>query len=740
MKRCNKVYRVGRFPQLTRRVFTTEQGLKSNTAAAMCFDMDGNLYVGTDKGISRRDGDRFVPFDIGLKDPKISMLYCTKDNHLFVGVDDRLYEFKGKKKLSMRTYSSKPVDMIVDGDNVTWVLTETVLYRYPEGEKEFDMQIGVPGKGTCIAALRNNKVYIGTENDGVHALTGKRWHWCELRNEFTGLPSNKVSCVYLDPVGNVWIGTDKGVCVYDDNSLWVDKNDVFLLPDANITGMAVADDGDKYFATATGLIHQHNGKLTYYGYKRWLPSPHATGVVIAPDGTVCVSTDAGISVFETTMMTLEEKAKYLRAQTERLNIRKDGYVLYRQLDREGVLDTDEGWITNSDNDGMWTALYVGALSFEYACTRDEQVRADALRSLKAMIKLTKITGIEGFTARAIRYPDERDYGTGARHEWHDAVDEDGNKLEWLGETSSDEMVGHFYAYSMFYDYVANDEEKELIRGVVRKILNHILDNNFHLIDTDGVPTTWANWNPDLLNDDHKWIFEKGTNSLQILTFLKIGEHMLGEKRYTDTFNYLANNRHYAMNLMYYRIFDGHMLHIDDNHDFLMIYLLMKYTDDPQLRAIFSMGLTNHWNDERVERNAYFNSVYGAVTGEHCDIENVVDELMDFPMDPVMWSLYNSYRPDLKWDMAPVEMGMTPQLFEPLEAHERRIIYADCNRFTADSGAEDVAEPIFKASDDPTAFTMFPSTGDDKGMEAAPATMFLQPYWFARLHGLIEDAE
>ena len=31
-------------------------------------------------------------------------------------------------------------------------------------------------------------------------------------------------------------------------------------------------------------------------------------------------------------------------------------------------------------------------------------------------------------------------------------------------------------------------------------------------------------------------------------------------------------------------------------------------------------------------------------------------------------------------------------------------------------------------------------GDDKGMEAAPATMFLQPYWFARLHGLIEDAE
>ena len=100
----------------------------------------------------------------------------------------------------------------------------------------------------------------------------------------------------------------------------------------------------------------------------------------------------------------------------------------------------------------------------------------------------------------------------------------------------------------------------------------------------------------------------------------------------------------------------------------------------------------------------------------------------------------AYEKDKILAMKVAEMGMTPQLFDPLEAHERRIIYADCNRFTADSGAEDVAEPIFKASDDPTAFTMFPSTGDDKGMEAAPATMFLQPYWFARLHGLIEDAE
>lgn len=739
MKRSNKTFRIGRFPQLTRTVFTTEQGLKSNVATALCFDKNGNLFVGTDKGLSRREGDKFVSVDLGIKDSAVTMLYCTDDNRLFVGVGKRLIEFKGKKKVGTQAFSSNVIDMKADEDGVMWILTESVLYRQPVGSKEADLEIGVPGKGTCLAVRRNNKVYIGT-NDGLHALKGKRWHWSELKAEYTGLPSDKITCVSVDSAGNVWAGTDKGVCIYDDHSLWTNGDMLPGIPKGNITDMAVAEDGDRYFATTTGLIHQHNGKLTYYGYKRFLPSPYATKVVIAPDGTVCVATKAGISVLETTMMTLEEKAKFLRAQTEKWNIRKDGYVLYRQLDHEGVLDENEGWIASSDNDGLWTALYLGSLSFEYACTKDEQVRKDALRSLNALIKLTKVTGKEGFTARAIRYPDERDYHTGSKVEWHDSVDEDGNVIEWLGETSSDEMVGHFYAYALFYDLVANEEEKKLVSGVVKKILDHILDNNFHLVDVDGIPTTWANWNPELLNNDHKWIFEKGTNSLQILTFLKIGEHMLGDKRYTDTFNSLVSDKHYAMNLIQYRIPDGHMLHIDDNHDFLMIYLLMRYTDDAVLRSMFSMGLTNHWNDERVERNAYFNFVYGAVTGEHCDLENAVDELMDFPMDPVCWSLYNSYQPELKWDMAPVEMGMVPQLFDPLEAHERRLVYSDSNRFTVDSGAEDVAEPIFNESDDPTAYTMFPSTGNDKGMEAAPSTMFLQPYWFARYNGLIEEAE
>lgn len=740
MKKSSMVYRIGRFPQLTRKVYTQADGLVSDSVTAMCFGTDGSLYIGTDKGLSKLENKKkIVSVDIGFENACISMLYCAPNGHIFVGAGRTLIELSGKKTVSTREFSSEMVDMKRDEDNVTWILTKTVLYRFPEGAETFDMQIGVPGSGSCMAVVRNNEVYVGTESDGLHALVGKRWHWSELMEGVTGILSNSITCLDIDPAGDVWIGTDKGICVYDNNSYWLDGSKITGLPKGSITGMAVAPDGRRFFTTTKGLIIQHNGRLSYYGYKRWLPDMHATGVALSPDGSFCVSTKAGISLFETRMMTLEEKARELRANTEKFNIRKDGFVLDRMLEHEGTVSEDEGYVSTGDNDGLWTGLYVGALCYEYACTKDEEVRAAARRSLLALIKLTQITGIEGFTARAIRYSDEEGYGTGVRHEWHYTVDADGNELEWLGETSSDEMVGHFYAYSNYFDLVADGEEKKLIAGVVSKILDHILNNNFRLVDTDGKPTTWANWNPDLLNNDHKWVYEKGTNSLQILTFLEAGYHMTGDEKYKQVFDYLVHDKHFALNLMQYKILDGHLLHIDDNHDFLMISLLMRYTEDPKLRSIFAMGLTHHWEDERCERNAFFNFVYGACTGERCDIENAVDELTDYPMDQVLWTLYNSWH-ELKWDMRPTEVGMIPQLIEPLPAHERRINNSDCNRFIADSGIAGEAERLFTKSDDPTAFTMFPGTGDDRGDCMTACTNFTHPYWYARYYGLIEEAE
>lgn len=733
MKKYSTVYKTGKFTQMTRRVLTVDGCERINT---VCAGNSGELLAGTDKGLFMLTDGGFVPCRGKLADKDVTYLSAA-DGCTFAGCENELYMTENSGKTACYSFNAPVVSCADAGEGLLWVLTGDMLYKIEKADGECVFRIGVPGKAGCLIPYKDGRVYVGTLDNGLYSLVGKRWHWCELKEDTTGLLSNCVNCLDTDPAGNIWAGTDKGVCVYDDNSLWLSCITIPSLTSLPVNDMKWGKDGDRYYATDKCLVIQHNGKLSYYGCKRWLPVPKAEKLALTGDGRIYVLTRAGITEFTAEEMTLEEKAFRLREFTERHNVRKDGYVLPRKLDREGVVSENEGFIPSTDNDGLRTGVYTAALCFEYACTKNEEVRKLARRSLLATIKLTEITGIEGFSARALRYPDEKEYGTGARHEWHITGDRDGNELEWLGETSSDEMVGHFYCYANYYDLAADEEEKALIADTVRKILDHIIKNNFRLVDTDGKPTTWANWDPELLNNDQKWMYEKGTNSLQLMTFLKVGEHITGDKKYGELFDRFASDKHYLMNLMQYRIPDGHLCHIDDNHDFLMISLLMKYTEDERLKAIFAMGLEHHWQDEKIERNAFYNFVYGALTGDRFNADDAIDELYEYPLDQISWSLYNSYRPDLEWDLSPLEMGMVPQLYSPLPAHERRITDNDCNRFVVDNGADEIKGAATGGSESPSAYNVLPSTGNDKGLEVIPSLNFLHPYWYARYHGLIE---
>ena len=199
MKKRSMVCRLGKFPQLTRTVFTSADGLASDNITALCYGADNCLYVGTDRGLSKIDGKKITTVDIGIENAPISMLFCANDGHIFVGTGKSVIELSGKKIIASREFSSDAVAMKQGCDNVTWILTKTVLYRFPQGAKEFDLKIGVPGKGSCIAVFGNNKVYVGTESDGLHALVGKRWHWSELMEGVTGILSNNISCLDIDP-------------------------------------------------------------------------------------------------------------------------------------------------------------------------------------------------------------------------------------------------------------------------------------------------------------------------------------------------------------------------------------------------------------------------------------------------------------------------------------------------------------------------------------------------------------
>ncbi len=717
----------GEFKQYDKLFITAENGVDVENVSSVAFDGETLYIAQPDCLIEYADG-KTKKLSV-----KVSKLFSEKGT-LYAATGNYLAEIKKGKAKKIAELDSPVVDISVGLDGSFWLVTEKSLYL-KDGD-EFRTIMHAAENTVCLAALDNKSrygetVYTGSKAEGLLSMKGKRRHWAELIPDVTGVLSQKINCLAIDGLGHLWVGSEEGLNIYDGRSYWFNGNDFYSVPDGSINDMFFAADGKKYFATNTGIITLIEGKISYLSYGVWLMHPTVTKITVSDKGTIAAVTPEGISVITPKYMTLEGKANHYDAYAEKYFTRNEGYQVSRKLRKYG--DMDSGWLPASDNDGLFTGVYCASQCFRYAVTGDEKAKANAKRAVEAMIKLTEVTGRKGFTARATRHSYEEDFGTGNREEWH--ICENDPDMEWLGETSSDEMTGHYFAYGTYFDLVADKKEKKKIAEVVKTITDHIIENNFHLTDVDGVPTTWANWEPDLLNNDDRWFYERGTNSLEILSFLKTTYHVTGEEKYNDVYKMLIQKHHYAMNCMQYKYEDAHVAHIDDQLDFINIYPLIVYTDNEAEKEIFKMGLTHHWEYERPERSPMFNVIYGALTNNSCDIEFAAKSLSEMNLDLIRWPVYNSHRKDLVWDNEQDGMGIPPQLKYALEYSARVLCHYDGNQFVCDSGAERFVE-INSKTVNRTA--TLPGTAGANGLRAQMPYIYLLPYWMGRYYGLIGD--
>lgn len=718
---------LGKFKQYNKVFITDESGVDVKNVTSVAFEGE-KLYIA--------QPDCLFEFADGKAkkiNAKVTKLF-SRNGILFASVGNFLAEIKNGKVKKIAEFDSPVTDISFGLDKSLWLITQTALYLKKDGE--FTRIVGIPENTACLAAKDcpsryAETVYIGCPEEGLMSMKGKRRHWAELIPSITGALSKKVNCIALDGLGHLWVGSDEGLNIYDGRNYWFNGNDVYSVPDGAFNDMCFTQDGKKYFATNTGVVTLIEGKISYFSYGTWLMHPTVTKIAVSENGTIAAVTPRGISLITHTYITLQEKAAHYDEMADKYFCRNEGYQVTRSLKKYG--DLDSGWLPNSDNDGLFTGVYVASQCFRYAVTGDEQAKQFAKKGVEAMIKLTEVTGKPGFTARATRYSHEPEFGTENREEWH--ICEDNPDCEWLGETSSDEMTGHYFAYGIYYDLVADDEEKAKISKVVKTITDHIIDNNFHLTDVDGIPTTWANWEPDLLNNDDRWYYERGTNSLEILSFLKTAYHVTGDEKYNKVFDMLIQKHHYAMNCIQYKCEDGHVAHIDDQLDFVNIYNLITYTENEAQKEIFKMGLTHHWDYERTERSPYFNIVYGALTNNFCDIENAAKSLAEMNMDTIRWPIFNSYRKDIVWDTEQEEMGIPAQLKYPVEYSSKLVVHYDGNPFICDSGAEEFVSINTKQVN---RTTTLPNTSGADGMRALTPYIYLLPYWMGRYHGLLGD--
>src|SRR5216110_1783420 len=116
----------------------------------------------------------------------------------------------------------------------------------------------------------------------------------------------------------------------------------------------------------------------FYG-RRWLLDDKVRNILVdesAQIRKVWIQTGHGVSLIEWRPMTLEDKAKFFDERIEQRHVRH-GLVASSHLRVAG--DVSSNQTVSSDNDGLWTAIYLGGQAYRYAAAHDPDARAKAQR-------------------------------------------------------------------------------------------------------------------------------------------------------------------------------------------------------------------------------------------------------------------------------------------------------------------------------------------------------------------------
>jgi len=500
--------------------------------------------------------------------------------------------------------------------------------------------------------------------------------------------------------GKTYAATPHGLLVLDKNGGTRRITGKDGLPCEDVLAVDVRD-GVAWVGTSLGAARLADGHWEYFQGRQYLADDRVVSVKVNQDGGAVLQTPGGASIVKYVEMTLEEKARHYENATRERHVRH-ALVSDSRLREPGNLSSYQ--LTTSDNDGLWTAMYIAAECYRYGATGDPQARRYARESLESLMFLDTVNGIPGFVSRSFARPDEP-HGRG---EW-DHVSPDG-KWRWKGDTSSDEIVGHFYAYSIYYDICADESEKEEIRGKVRLITDYIIENDYYLIDTDGEPTRWGKWN---FLGMRRFLPARGLNSLELLSHLKTAYHLTGDEEYQNEYLKLALEHDYAKFTVRQKINVPSIInHSDDELAFLSYYPLLKYEKDPKLLDYYHRSIRRSWEIERPERCPLWNFIYGAVMPDDTcfDLVQSVDTLERMPLDLVSWDHVNSKRADVKKRLFHDRFD-TEQSVLVLPPDERTAMIWNGNPYRLDDGKG--------------------------GLREEAGTFWLLPYWMGRHYGFIE---
>ncbi len=486
------------------------------------------------------------------------------------------------------------------------------------------------------------------------------------------------------------------------------------LPAGDLTAVSLIDGKTWFGSTAGAFMLRDDGKFDYYASKRWLLSDSVAGLTAGPDHSVFILTTAGLTEIHSDSTTLAGKARFFEKQVRSRHLR-NGFN--STLSRMNDGNPDTGSLEDSDNDGLWTSMYLGGEVFRYVVTRDPEVLENIRESMDAMERLYSITGLKGFPARSF---ERSGYESADKKVWRTAAD---LGWDWKSTTSSDEAIGHIFVFGTIAELLDDSALQRRAIALIDRLMQHIVDHKLYMIDWDGKPTRWGRWNPEYVNVRPVMVGDRKITSSNIVAMLQTAYHFTHKKIYKDKITELIRKYGYLDNLMrpmnsissapagadeLSRDLSDAWNHSDDEMYFLGYWGLYRYALTDSLKARYKTAIVDHWQAERPEKEAAWD-IATAMTGVgEFDLGNAVWYLQRYPMDLVNWTVDNNNRHDIQRIDSNFRRQLTTEVLPP---DELPISRHNANRFDLEGG-------------------------DNGSSENSAGDIWLLPYWMGRYLGVI----
>jgi len=284
-------------PNLEFKVFDALSDITSSKTSVMVEDHMGYMWIGTEEGLFRFDGQTIFPYVMDVNNPKslpsngINNLVLDNENNLWIGTKEGIRKYNREydcftrlpDKSNMKSFDDKFVKVFTfDKTGQLFVAYNQIVYTYNKSKGQFEAVVEVnQGDISALIFDDQNNLWIGNlSNGGLFCFENKTKKLIPFRHD--PLNNQSISINEIKILGitgqTLWMGTlGKGIDTYDLTAKTFKHYPFSKNLDNYINSIYISKDNKVWFCSLIGLKLYNPTSDSFYEYNYDDDNPYSIG-------------------------------------------------------------------------------------------------------------------------------------------------------------------------------------------------------------------------------------------------------------------------------------------------------------------------------------------------------------------------------------------------------------------------------------------------------------------------------